>query len=68
MPENLEAWELWKAVRTQWRSGGLGANGLDYPAVYLVAGTLEIQVSRCTLSKIQALERFELDQHKPEPE
>ncbi|WP_292041438.1 DUF1799 domain-containing protein [Massilia sp. UBA6681] len=32
-PENLQAYELFSALRTQWRVGMAGATGLDYNAV-----------------------------------
>jgi len=32
-PENLQAYELFSALRTQWRVGMAGATGLDYSAV-----------------------------------
>ena len=33
MAENVDAWELWLNIHTQWRAGPAGAIGLDYPAV-----------------------------------
>ena len=56
MPENIEAWELWSVVQTQWRGAGLGIIGLDYLAVKEVAFVLEIQMTRPLLDKIRALE------------
>ncbi len=61
MEENSEAWELWLEVNTQWRAGGMGIVGLDYPAVYREAERLEIEVSNCTMLKIKALERHVLE-------
>lgn len=60
MPENEDAWELWLAVHTQWRMGGMGPCGLDYPAVVQVAGLLGIEMSTPLLRKIQCLERHDL--------
>ncbi len=57
MPQNAETWELWLSVNTQWRAGGMGIVGLDYPAVWAMAARLEIEVSNCVMMKIQALER-----------
>lgn len=40
-PENLQAYELFSALRTQWRVGMGGATGLDYnvvPAVLRLQG------------------------------
>jgi hypothetical protein len=69
MPENDEALELWLAVRTQWRAAGFGLVGLDYPAVERMAERLEIELSFCMLRKIQALERYSLDDNgKPDEE
>ncbi len=48
------------ASASQWRTGGLGFVGLDYPAVYLVAGTLGLTVDEPMLRKIQLLEEEEL--------
>lgn len=49
------------AVSSQWRVGGFGFVGLDYPAVYLVAGTLGLTMDADLLGKIQLLEERELD-------
>lgn len=66
MAENAEAWELWLAVNTQWRAGGLGIVGLDYPAVWAMAARLEIEVGNCLMRKIQGLEREVLAQMSDE--
>lgn len=29
-PDNVQAWQCWAAVQTQWRTGMGGATGLDY--------------------------------------
>ncbi len=60
MPVNEEALELWLAVRTQWRAGGLGVVGIDYLAVQQEADRLEIDLNRCLMRKIQALEQVEV--------
>jgi hypothetical protein len=62
MAENVETWELWLSVNTQWRGGGMGIIGLDYPAVYLEAARLEIEVSHCVMGKIRALEHYVLSE------
>jgi len=62
--ENWEAWELWLAVRTQWRTASITTDkfckviktGLDYSSLFLVAKTLEIEVTPALLNKIRALE------------
>jgi hypothetical protein len=38
-PCNVQAWECWCSVQTQWRTGLAGRTGLDYPAVF---GTLRV--------------------------
>lgn len=57
MPENEEAWDLWQASATQWRTGGMGMIGLDYAAVALVAEKMELDFCGQTLKRIAALER-----------
>lgn len=32
-PCNLQAWQCWQGVQTQWRVGMAGRTGLDYAAV-----------------------------------
>jgi len=59
--ENEEALELWEAVATQWRAGGMGVVGLDYAEVRAWASDLAIDLSPCLWSKIRALERHELE-------
>lgn len=61
MPENNEALELWLAVRTQWRGGGMGVIGLDYAEVRQWAMDLDIDLSPAVWGKIKALEAFELE-------
>lgn len=47
---------LWMAIQSQWRMGFSGATGLDYPAVKLVADTLDIEWNEMTLRHLQILE------------
>jgi len=56
MDENIDAWDLWIEIRTQWRSAGMGIVGLDYRTVYAEAERLGIDLSVCTMKKIKALE------------
>ena len=56
MDENIDAWDLWIEIRTQWRSTGMGIVGLDYRTVYAEAERLGIDLSVCTMKKIKALE------------
>lgn len=37
VPLNADLWLLWLHVQTQWRAGGMGVIGLDWPAVMLMA-------------------------------
>lgn len=49
---------LWNFAQTLWRVVPMvGAVGLDYPSVYLVAGSLEVEMTPVNLQKLQALER-----------
>lgn len=60
MDENIDAWELWIEVRTQWRGAGMGIVGLDYNALYREAERLEIELSPCNMKKIKCLEAMTL--------
>jgi hypothetical protein len=60
MPENQDAWELWIAIQTQWRVGGMGVVGLDYAEIRRWAEDLEIDLSPCMWSKIKSLEIYTL--------
>ena len=62
MPENAEAWALWGYARTQWRMGGMGPVGLDFPAALKLAEVLDIEVTPGLLSKLRALEHSVLRQ------
>jgi len=44
-------------VQTQWRVGMGGPVGLDYPAVWLVAETLGIEMHQANMWRIKALEK-----------
>jgi hypothetical protein len=58
MPENGEALELWSAIDTQWRVGGMGGViGLDWTAVAAIAEILCIELTPTLFRKIKALER-----------
>lgn len=61
LPDNAPAWELWAAVQTQWRVGMGGPIGLDYPAVWLVAETMGVEMHSANLGRIRALEREALN-------
>ena len=59
---------LWLACQTQWRVGFAGATGLDYVAVFQVAGALGIQMDEKALSKVQMLEGMTLERWHAERE
>jgi len=59
--ENKEAWQLWTATRTQWRTSFGGIVGLDYTALLNVAGIYAINVNPGMMRKIKALENYELE-------
>lgn len=61
LAENVGIWRLWIAVRTQWRVGFGGPVGLDYGALYLVAGTLGMTLTAEHLQRIQRLEAVTLE-------
>ncbi len=64
MDINLNAFDLWQAVETQWRVGFTRV-GLDYTVVYQEADRLGIELTTCTFNKIKALERWILSkQHE----
>jgi hypothetical protein len=62
MPENMEAFDLWMICQTQWRTGGFGVTGLDYNVLFKIAEKiLEIEIDRALLTKIQVLEKYDLE-------
>jgi hypothetical protein len=60
MPENADAWDLWRAAQTQWRAGGMGVVGLDYAEVRRWARDLGLAMTPALWGKIWALERATL--------
>ena len=69
MPANWDVWELWLDLKTQWRAVSITTDkycmirktGLDYSSLYLVAKTLEIEITPAIMNKIQALESAVLE-------
>jgi len=61
MTGNVEAAQLWAHVQTQWRAGGFGPVGLDYPAVRGEARALGILLSHGLMRKMRALELHVLE-------
>lgn len=56
MPGNADAYELWRAVQTQWRAGGMGVIGVDYAEVRRWARDFGIDMTPAVWRKIIALE------------
>jgi len=57
--------KLWAACATQWRTGFAGVVGLDYNALFSVAGALNITINEQILDGIMLLEQEVLErQHK----
>ena len=48
-------------MQTQWRAGMGDPIGLDYPAVWLVAETMGVEMHEANLGRIRALEREALN-------
>ena len=68
LKENIDVWELWMAVQTQWRTSFGGLIGLDYLAVENVARILKIDLDDWNLEKIQAMEKHVLRKQCEETE
>lgn len=70
--ENREAFDFWLTVRSQMRFmvqgiGGMGGmmirsypTGIDYSAIWLVAKTLNVDLSPALFNKLQKLTEFEI--------
>jgi hypothetical protein len=56
------------ACQTQWRVGFAGATGLDYNALFSVAGALGIQVDAVVLRGIGFLECLTLEKWRKDSE
>jgi hypothetical protein len=63
---NMEAMGFWLHVQTQWRAGGFGPVGLDYPAVRGEARALGLYLNHGLMRKLQAMERHILKKNAPE--
>ena len=57
-PCNVQAWQCWQGVRTQWRTGMAGATGLDYAGVraYFDLQGIRGAARRSVFAGIQACE------------
>lgn len=71
-PLNADLWLLWLQVQTQWRAGGMGLVGLDWPAVTAMARWLgyDLRIPRlyramqiCEASVLRAQARASREQH-----
>ena len=60
-----DAFDLFMACRTQWRTGFGGITGLDYTAVQNVAGVLGIRLNARCLELVQVLEMAALAKAYP---
>lgn len=60
MPGNRSIWELWCAVSTQWRAGGMGVIGLDYGLTMKIAALMRIPWTPALFKKIRILEEATL--------
>jgi hypothetical protein len=56
MYDNIEAWQLWNSLKTQWRTSFGGVVGIDYTAIPFVSDSLDIVITPNMLQKIKALE------------
>jgi hypothetical protein len=56
MPENGDVWELWCQCSTQLRTTLAGAVGIDYNAMFQVAGALGIEITPGIMKKVNAME------------
>jgi hypothetical protein len=62
-PDNVQAWNHWQSVQTQWRTGMGGSTGLDYAGVraYLDEAGVQGSERTDTFKGIQAAERASLE-------
>lgn len=56
LPENEDAFFLFKEIKTQWRAAGFGLIGLDYNVLYQEGERLGVDLSPCVMKKIKACE------------
>lgn len=61
-PQNLDAWNLFMGVQTQWRIGLAGREGLHYPGVEIVMARRRVRrrLRDQRFAEIQAMERAAL--------
>ena len=61
---NLDVWQVWQDVQTQWRAGAMGIIGLDYAEVRQAFDELGIDYTRRNKLKIMIMERAFLESVK----
>lgn len=61
LDENYDVLEIWALCSTQWRVSAFSIIGIDLPAVLDVARTFGIEITEAFISKIKALEMYELN-------
>lgn len=59
-PENRDAWRLWNAACTQWRTSFGGVVGIDYTAVFYIAQAMDIEITPALMEKLKRLEMYEV--------
>lgn len=55
---------IWSYASTQWRVGGMGAVGLDYPAILDIAERMGCEVDEVFIRRLRAIEIHELERFK----
>jgi hypothetical protein len=59
--ECVDAWDLFQAGNTQWRTSFGGVVGLDYCAFFHISETLGIEITEDTLKYLKMIERCYLE-------
>lgn len=60
-PDNVEAWQCWLDVQTQWRMGMSGRTGLDYAGVRAYLEVAEPEDAKGVFEGIRACEQAVMD-------
>ncbi len=60
-PDNVQAWQCWQGVQTQWRVGMAGPTGLDYAGVRAYLEEVQPDDRRSAFVGICACERATLE-------
>jgi hypothetical protein len=69
LPDVWPAFQLFRAMSTQWRTGMAGATGLDYAAIPVTGGLLGMtsEEVRTVFDDIRAMEGSALSVMRPDP-